>query len=281
MKSPPLVPLEPLQLLSVVIPAPNEKGRMAATVEHVHLELLLQRVTREIAVVDEGSTESTPRLLQEIHIRIPECRPIQNPGDDGFGRAITYGSSPVTRVAVVAMMMADESDDRRDVVRYWQIPGKVWDAVVGSRLRSRWRRDRLFPRQTPAPPRDEPLPAASVRRTAERFQLSLQNLPTSPDKRLPIFPFAAPQHHCGTATEYHRACIFVYGNTHHLAQPARRRIETQDHRDGQPLLIRRPLLLAGEILQPWRLPREVAQTKKGVSKHYANFSSRARAAANL
>jgi dolichol-phosphate mannosyltransferase len=31
-------------------------------------------------------------------------------------------------------MMADESDDCRDVVRYWQLLGQGWDAVFGSRF---------------------------------------------------------------------------------------------------------------------------------------------------
>ena len=133
MKSPPLVAREPLQMLSVVIPAQNEEGCIAATVEHLHLELRLQQVPHEIVVVDDGSTDATWSLLQEIHTRIPECRPIQNPGDHGFGRAITYGFSRVTGDAVV-VMMADESDDCRDVVRYWQILGQGWDAVFGSRF---------------------------------------------------------------------------------------------------------------------------------------------------
>ena len=34
----------------------------------------------------------------------------------------------------VVVMMADESDDCRDVVRYWQILGQGWDAVFGSRF---------------------------------------------------------------------------------------------------------------------------------------------------
>ena len=133
MKSPPLVPREPLQLLSVVIPARNEEGCIAATVEHLHLELRLQQVPHEIVVVDDGSTDSTWSLLQEIHTRIPECRPIQNPGDHGFGRAMTYGFSHVAGDAVV-VMMADESDDCRDVVRYWETLGQGWDAVFGSRF---------------------------------------------------------------------------------------------------------------------------------------------------
>ena len=55
---------EPLHLLSVVIPAQNEEGCIAATVEHLHLELRLQRIPHEIVVVDDGSTDSTWSVLQ-------------------------------------------------------------------------------------------------------------------------------------------------------------------------------------------------------------------------
>jgi dolichol-phosphate mannosyltransferase len=133
MKSPPAAPREPLQLLSVVIPALNEEGCVAATVEHLHLELRLQKIPHEIVVVDDGSTDSTWSLLQELQIRIPECKPVQNLADHGFGRAITYGFSHVTGDAVV-VMMADESDDCHDVVRYWQTLCQGWDAVFGSRF---------------------------------------------------------------------------------------------------------------------------------------------------
>src|SRR5580693_2339907 len=119
MKSPPPIHRDPLQLLSVVIPARNEEGCIAATVEHLGLELRLQKIPHEIVVVDDGSTDSTWSLLMELHSRIPECKPVQNLGEHGFGRAITHGFKHVTGDAVV-VMMADESDDCRDVVRYWQ-----------------------------------------------------------------------------------------------------------------------------------------------------------------
>ena len=133
MKSPPPVPREPLQLLSVIIPARNEEGCIAATIEHLHLELSLHHIPHEIVVVDDGSTDSTWKLLEEIKSRVPECKPIQNPGEHGFGRAITFGFNHAKGDAMV-VMMADESDDCRDVVRYWQILGQGWDAVFGSRF---------------------------------------------------------------------------------------------------------------------------------------------------
>jgi dolichol-phosphate mannosyltransferase len=41
-------PVRPLTLLSVVIPARDEEGCIASTIEHLHLELLLHGVPREI-----------------------------------------------------------------------------------------------------------------------------------------------------------------------------------------------------------------------------------------
>lgn len=133
MKSPPPIPREPLRLLSIVIPARNEEGCVAATVEHLHVELRLHSVPHEILVVDDGSTDSTWAILQELHSRIPECKPVRNDGEHGFGRAITFGFNYATGDAIV-IMMADESDDCRDVVRYWEVLGEGWDAVFGSRF---------------------------------------------------------------------------------------------------------------------------------------------------
>lgn len=133
MKSPPPTSTQPLELLSVVIPARNESGCIAATVEHLHLELRLHKIPHEIIVVDDGSTDSTWSVLRDIQARIPECTPVQNAGANGFGRAVTFGISQVKGDAVV-VMMADESDDCRDVVRYWHLLGEGWDAVFGSRF---------------------------------------------------------------------------------------------------------------------------------------------------
>lgn len=124
---------EPIRLLSVVIPCRNEEQAIVATVEHLHVELRLHDVEHEIVAVDDGSTDSTWAVLQELAGRVPTLRPVQNPGDHGFGRAIVYGLDHSQGDAVV-IMMADESDDARDVVRYWELLNQGWDAVMGSRF---------------------------------------------------------------------------------------------------------------------------------------------------
>lgn len=122
-----------LQLLSIVIPARNEEGCIASTVEHLHLELRLNQIPHEIVVVDDGSTDRTWEILQALRGTVPELAPVQNLDQHGFGRAIICGLDNMKGDAVV-IMMADESDDNRDVVRYWKKLQEGWDCVFGSRF---------------------------------------------------------------------------------------------------------------------------------------------------
>ena len=122
-----------LRLLTVVIPVRNEAGCIASTVEHLHLELRLHEVPHEIVVVDDGSTDASWPILLSLQERISQVRPVQNPGPHGFGRAIVFGLAEMHGDAVV-IMMADESDDCRDVVRYWTALNSGADCVFGSRF---------------------------------------------------------------------------------------------------------------------------------------------------
>lgn len=158
-----------MKLLSIVIPARDEEGCIASTIEHLHLELSLRGVPHEIIVVDDGSKDRTWEILRAEATRLnvqkseardqqlpistqsatseaspgsqsttssqqsPILKPIKSPGPHGFGRAITQGLDAMTGDAVV-IMMADESDDCRDVVRYWEKLNEGFDCVFGSRF---------------------------------------------------------------------------------------------------------------------------------------------------
>ena len=123
----------PLSLLSVVIPARDEAGAIESTVEHLHLELDLNKVPHEIVVVDDGSSDDTWSKLSSMRDKYAELRPVKNDSDNGFGNAIIKGINKAKGDSVV-IMMADESDDCRDVVRYWNLLNEGWDCVFGSRF---------------------------------------------------------------------------------------------------------------------------------------------------
>ena len=128
--NPPSQAKSDLKLLSIVIPARDEEGCIASTVEHLHLELWLNHIAHEIVVVDDGSTDGRGHCYGARRAH-PESRTVQNrtlrfwPGNHLWTAEI--------RGDAVVIMMADESDDCRDVVRYWQALNEV-GTVFGSRF---------------------------------------------------------------------------------------------------------------------------------------------------
>jgi dolichol-phosphate mannosyltransferase len=122
-----------LKCLSIIIPARDEEGCIASTVEHLTVELRLHGVPHEIVVVDDGSSDRTWEILQDLKNRLPVLVPVQNHGEHGFGRAVLCGLDHMQGDAAV-IVMADESDDCRDVVRYWERLNEGWDCVFGSRF---------------------------------------------------------------------------------------------------------------------------------------------------
>ena len=123
----------PLECISIVIPARNEEGCIASTIEHLHLELRLHGVPHEIVVVDDGSTDGTRQILSDLQEKLTVLKLVKNEGPHGFGRALLKGFEHITGDAVT-IMMADESDDCRDVVRYWVELNRGVDCVFGSRF---------------------------------------------------------------------------------------------------------------------------------------------------
>jgi dolichol-phosphate mannosyltransferase len=122
-----------LTRLSIVIPARDEEGSVASTVQSLHATLTDRRVPHEIVVVDDGSTDRTWAILQDLSRRVAPLKPVRNTGRHGFGRAVSFGLAQASGDAVV-IMMADESDDCHDVVRYWEKLNEGYHCVFGSRF---------------------------------------------------------------------------------------------------------------------------------------------------
>ena len=92
--------------LRQVIPARDAEGCVASTVEDLDVELRLRNIPHEIVVVDDGSTYRMWQVLLETRSRVTSLVPLQNPGVNGFGRAVVHGFNHASGDAVV-LMMAD------------------------------------------------------------------------------------------------------------------------------------------------------------------------------
>ena len=76
MKAPDMSDKAPLRLLSVVIPARDEVRCIGSTVEHLHLELGMNRVPHEIVVVDDGSSDRTIEAAERAEVARRRQRPV-------------------------------------------------------------------------------------------------------------------------------------------------------------------------------------------------------------
>jgi len=119
--------------LSLVMPARNEEGCIATTLERFTSVLTANALDFEIVVVDDGSTDATADLLAAISARHPQVVPVTNDGRHGFGMAIRYGLSRITGDAV-AIVMADGSDSPEDLLKYYTKLMQGYDCVFGSRF---------------------------------------------------------------------------------------------------------------------------------------------------
>lgn len=120
-------------LLSVVIPAHNEADGITPTLQALATQLRAAAIPFELVVVDDHSTDGTDAVLAGLRAEIPELRRVENPRAGGFGHAVLAGLEAFSGDAV-CIVMADASDDPRDVVTYYRTLVQGYDCVFGSRF---------------------------------------------------------------------------------------------------------------------------------------------------
>jgi dolichol-phosphate mannosyltransferase len=120
-------------MLSVVIPAHNEEGHIAATVHGLAAALQAAQIDYEIVVVNDNSSDATGRILATLQADDPRLRYVDNAPPNGFGFAVRRGLAEF-RGDAVAIVMADGSDDPADLVRFYRKLEDGYDCVFGSRF---------------------------------------------------------------------------------------------------------------------------------------------------
>jgi glycosyltransferase involved in cell wall biosynthesis len=121
-------------LLSVIIPAYNERATIEELVRRVHAE----ETDKEIIVVDDGSTDGTLEVLQRLNGDLgARMRVLPQPANAGKGAALRRGFREA-RGEVVLVQDADLEYDPRDYSRLLAplLRGEA-DVVYGSRVLGR------------------------------------------------------------------------------------------------------------------------------------------------
>ena len=120
-------------MLSVVIPAHNEEGQIEETVRSLHKTLVGEEIVHEILVVNDNSNDTTAEILCRLSQEFDSLRFIENEPPNGFGFAVRAGLAAF-RGECVALVMADGSDDPKDLITFYREWQKGYDCVFGTRF---------------------------------------------------------------------------------------------------------------------------------------------------
>ncbi|MGH9470507.1 MAG: dolichyl-phosphate beta-glucosyltransferase [Terriglobia bacterium] len=124
-------------LLSVVIPAYNESGRIGRSLESVRRYLASKPFASEVIVVDDGSTDKMPELLEGLAAAWPKLRILRNGSNRGKGFSVRRGVLD-SRGTFVLFTDADLSAPIEEAgLLFSALESTGADAAIGSRALNR------------------------------------------------------------------------------------------------------------------------------------------------
>jgi glycosyltransferase involved in cell wall biosynthesis len=100
--------------LSFVVPCYNEAANLPGFFDRL-IDALPADLTVDVVLVDNGSTDDTPRVLRELLPRCPSARSVRVPVNQGYGYGILAGLRE-THADVIGWTHADLQTDPADVV---------------------------------------------------------------------------------------------------------------------------------------------------------------------
>lgn len=120
-------------MISVVIPARNEAENLKITIPKIADMLEEEKIPFEVLVVDDHSADSTKEDLEDMGGEDGRIRCVSNDYPPGFGFAVRKGLDAYKGDAV-AIMMADNSDEPADLLKYYRKLQDGYDCVFGTRF---------------------------------------------------------------------------------------------------------------------------------------------------
>jgi glycosyltransferase involved in cell wall biosynthesis len=117
--------------ISAVIPAYNEEGIIASTAEAVD-DILSHLVDdHEVIVVNDGSRDATPRIVEDLGRERPTVRLVSHAVNRGYGAALATGFEAATR-EYIFLTDGDRQFDVRELEGFLPLLASA-DVIVGYR----------------------------------------------------------------------------------------------------------------------------------------------------
>ncbi len=130
---PPSTPASPAGL-SIFFPAYNDSGTIASMVLSALLTARTLTPDHEVIVVNDGSKDFTPEILDELARKYPgEVRIVHHPQNRGYGGALRSGFASATK-EFVFYTDGDAQYDPTEMAVLWERMGEGVDLVNGYKI---------------------------------------------------------------------------------------------------------------------------------------------------
>ena len=104
-------------ILSIVMPIYNEEGIIKHVIEDIYSEILSKLPDSELLAINDGSTDSTPVILDNIANRFPQVMPLHKE-NGGHGDALLYGLMRA-KGQYIFLIDSDRQVDPKDFWLLW------------------------------------------------------------------------------------------------------------------------------------------------------------------
>lgn len=133
----------PTPILSIIMPALNEEKNISAAIDDVLLTFDNLAIAGEIIVVNDGSSDSTPKLAQQKAEKFPEqMRILNHSTPQGIGASFWDGVDTASG-EIVCMLPGDNENEPAETLRYLKLMDDVdivVPFVVNTQVRSGFRK---------------------------------------------------------------------------------------------------------------------------------------------
>ena len=119
--------------LSIFFPAYNDSGTIASMVVSALLAARALTPDHEVIVVNDGSRDNTPQILDELARLYPQVRIVHHPKNRGYGGALRSGFAAASK-EYVFYTDGDAQYDPAEVALLWQRLAPDVDLVNGYKI---------------------------------------------------------------------------------------------------------------------------------------------------